>query len=109
MFALKADAPFEGNKKISGSDYGVTPSAYPSQKKYLYGDAEILINLSQSVGMENWETFFNNIDRGNVVVAFGSSTAVPESTTMLLIGIGLIGLVGMGKKKLFKKNEIVHS
>jgi hypothetical protein len=33
----------------------------------------------------------------------GTDVAVPEPSTMLLLGSGLIGLVGYGRKKLFKK------
>jgi hypothetical protein len=44
----------------------------------------------------------NGVSYGFDLDAIGV-TSVPEPTTMLLLGSGLIGLVGLGRKKFFKK------
>jgi hypothetical protein len=37
------------------------------------------------------------------VQAFGKAAPVHEPTALLLLGSGLVGLVGIGRKKLFRK------
>ena len=44
-------------------------------------------------------TFYDPINIDGV-----NFSAVPEPSTMLLLGAGLLGLVGLGRKKFFKKS-----
>jgi hypothetical protein len=51
-------------------------------------------------------TFFNGdfpLASGSVIGGGGGGAVVPEPATMLLLGSGLIGLAGYGRKKFFKK------
>jgi hypothetical protein len=49
------------------------------------------------------QVFSDNWFAVSEIQAYGPSTAVPEPATMLLLGSGLIGLAGYGRKKFFKK------
>lgn len=54
----------------------------PNQTGFPYGEADI-----DAVG----------------AISSGAAAAVPEPATLLLFGTGLVGLAGVGRKKLFKK------
>lgn len=65
----------------------------------------IVTNILRFEGVfSDGQVFSDNWFAVSEIQAYGPSvSAVPEPATMLLLGSGLIGLAGYGRKKLFKK------
>jgi hypothetical protein len=67
-----------------------------------------LFELSPLLGWDGMEIlelrdFWPNQGAISHVALYGGEVPIPEPTTILLLGIGLAGIAGFGRKKLFKK------
>jgi hypothetical protein len=94
------DSPFGPSLYTTATSYTIPAGVLEENKDYLFElmlyhfDTDIVISLNPP----NYITFAENQSE---TFSFYSTTPVPEPSTMLLLGSGLIGLLGLRKK--FKK------
>jgi hypothetical protein len=68
------------------------------------GDADGNLDLGINAVVNDFVAFFANLDGySDYAIAGVSAAPVPEPGTIVLMGLGLVGLAGMGRKKLIKK------
>lgn len=101
------------NPGIVGWSYALVKVDGPNDYTYLFRDDNGVLPLSLSNGDDLLTTPANNIFPFNMnddgknkngyaishIRFFGGTQQVPEPTTMLLFGLGLIGLAGLRKSK----------
>ncbi len=124
---------YDGNKLLKGKVYHVEDTnlsnyyyPLPDWETRRYGDDEIvtgkgaeagqLFDITTSVGVSPYNTIALDFIDGDILDLYGRSirfsftcandvhAPVPEPATMLLLGFGLIGIVGLGRRR-FKINK----
>jgi hypothetical protein len=69
---------------------------------HLYGESFADFTIEGQINFI-WSGSVGNSDMGAFIGWSNTTNPIPEPTTILLLGIGLIGLAGIGRKRLIKK------
>ena len=76
---------------------------YPYRLKTTSGEPHGIIQFPGLVSSISWTSMINETWNGFTVGTYGIAQPIPEPGTIFLLGSGLIGLIGYGRKKFFKR------
>ncbi len=100
-----SDLPFSNNviappATLNGPEFGLWSKSYSANPGGLNAiEDKVIIKLNLDTIVVDSSSFLNDLASGSTVLMFGSpdSSTIPEPSTMLLFGTGLLGLIGYAR------------